>query len=212
MNFRQNGIALLMSLVVLLVLSLLATSSMQNSVMQERMSNASREGLIALEAAEAAMREIEDNLEKLTSLDNFGELTEDKKNNIKNINNKTGWYQAGFAPPVLDDATWADSDSSPSLKATAIDGIEPRYFIEYRGGVAVQPGAASDRTVRNLNFEGTGDSAGGGGAAGPGDSEISVQAESMRIVVMAKGPSGESRTIVESYYFISANNIESSEG
>lgn len=209
MNFKQNGIALLMSLVVLLVLSLLATSSMQNSVMQERMSNASREGLIALEAAEAAMREIEDTLEGLTSLDNFGELSEDEKSNI---NNKKGWYQAGFAPPVLDDATWAEGTSSPSLKATGIDGIEPRYFIEYRGGVAVQPGAASDRTVRNLNFEGTGDSAGGGGAAGPGDSEISIQAESMRIVVMAKGPSGESRTIVESYYFISANNIESSEG
>lgn len=182
-----------MSLIILLALSLLATSSMQNSVMQERMSNASREGLITLEAAEAALREVEDSLEGLTNLNDFGTAS--------------GWYQTGDAPAVLSKDTW---DSDGVLTANAIDGLEPKYFIEYLGRVSVLPGSMSgDRTVRNLNFEGSGDSSGGGGAAGPGDAEISIEAESMRIVVMATGPSEQSRRIIESYYFISANNIES---
>ncbi|MBU2952351.1 hypothetical protein KO499_00935 [Marinobacter sp. F3R08] len=208
MMYRQKGIALLMSLIILLVLSLLATSSMQNSVMQERMSNSSREGLITLEAAEAALREIEDSLESLDSLENFGELNEDEDDYSSDP--EDGWHWAGFAPPVLDDATWEDDELV--LKADPVDGLEPKYFIEYLGRVSVLPGAVGDRSLRNLNFEGTGDTYGGGGAAGPGDSEISVQAESMRIVVMAIGPSEQSRKIIESYYFISANNIESSEG
>ena len=194
MMYRQKGIALLMSLIILLVLSLLATSSMQNSVMQERMSNSSREGLITLEAAEAALREIEDNLEGLNSLENFGEVNADGDSYTKNPAN--GWHYAGLAPPVLDDATW-ESDELV-LKANPVDGLEPSYFIEYLGRVSVLPGATGDRTVRNLNFEGTGDASGGGGAAGPGDSEMSIQAESMRIVVMANGPSGQSRKIIES--------------
>jgi len=205
---RQKGIALLMSLIILLVLSLLATSSMQNSVMQERMSNSSREGLITLEAAEAALREIEDSLEGLDSLENFGEVNDDGDSYTENPEN--GWHYAGLAPPVLDDATWKSEELV--LKTNSVDGLEPRYFIEYLGRVSVLPGAVGDRSLRNLNFEGTGDKYGGGGAAGPGDSEISIQAESMRIVVMAIGPSEQSRKIIESYYFISANNIESSEG
>ncbi|WP_372965498.1 PilX N-terminal domain-containing pilus assembly protein [Marinobacter sp.] len=192
---REKGIALLMSLIILLALSLLATSSMQNSVMQERMSNASREGLITLEAAEAALREVEDSLEGLTNLNDFGTAS--------------GWYQTGDAPAVLSDDTWSEN-SDEVLVANSIDGLEPKYFIEYLGRVSVLPGSMSgDRTVRNLNFEGSGDSSGGGGAAGPGDAEISIEAESMRIVVMATGPSEQSRRIIESYYFISANNIES---
>ncbi|WP_417536845.1 pilus assembly PilX family protein [Methylophaga sp.] len=197
---REKGVALLMSLVILLVLSLLATSSMQNSVMQERMSNSSREGLITLEAAEAALREVEDGLEGLTTLSNFGDDDGD--------GNAAGWYWTGYAPAVLSEGTWSDEDKV--LTASSVDGLEPKYFIEYLGRVFVLPSSmAGDRTVRNLNFEGAGDTSGGGGAAGPGDAEISIEAESMRIVVMAVGPSGQSRRIIESYYFISANNIES---
>ena len=39
-----------MSLVILLVLSLLALSGMQGSIMQERMTTAQRDGMLALEA------------------------------------------------------------------------------------------------------------------------------------------------------------------
>ncbi|MDY6799410.1 MAG: PilX N-terminal domain-containing pilus assembly protein [Pseudomonadota bacterium] len=194
MIHRQKGVALLMSLVILLVLSLLATSSMQNSIMQERMSTSSREGLMALEAAETALREIEENLEGLTTLTAFGA--------------STGLYDTGDAPGVFDSATWTDSKNA--LAATEVDGITPRYFVEYRGPVSLTRDGqgGNGKYLLNLNFEGTGNRDGGGGAAGPGESDIMGKAESMRIVVMAQGPSEQSRKIIEAYYFVSAKNFE----
>ncbi len=197
---RQKGVALLMSLVILLVLSLLATSSMQNSIMQERMSTSSREGLLALEAAEAALREVEEDLEGLTSLNGFG--------------SSNGMHDKGDAPAVFDSATW--TTDSKSLSASEVDGITPRYFVEYRGPVSLTADAASGggagAFIVNLNFEGKGKLGGGGGAAGtagPGGADLTGKAESMRIVVMAQGPSDQSRKIIEAYYFVSAGNFES---
>ncbi|HCW92024.1 MAG TPA: hypothetical protein DHU56_18550 [Marinobacter sp.] len=194
MIHRQKGVALLMSLVILLVLSLLATSSMQNSIMQERMSTSSREGLMALEAAETALREIEENLEGLTALTKFG--------------TSKGFYDKGDAPGVFDSATWTAPKNA--LAATEVDGITPRYFVEYRGPVSLTRDGqgANGEYLLNLNFEGKGNRDGGGGAAGPGGSDIMGKAESMRIVVMAQGPSEQSRKIIEAYYFVSAKNFE----
>lgn len=201
MLYRQKGAALLMSLVILLVLSLLATSSMQNSIMQERMSTSTREGLMALEAAEAALREVEEQLEGLDSLDNFGSDT--------GSGNDDGWFYTGFAPAVFDDSTWGPGKKS--LEASEIDGITPRYFIEYRGPVELtRAGQGADgEYLLNLNFEGKGNRDGGGGTAGPGGSDIMGKAESMRIVVMAEGPSEQSRKVIEAYYFVSAKNMQS---
>jgi len=200
MLYRQKGAALLMSLVILLVLSLLATSSMQNSIMQERMSTSTREGLMALEAAEAALREVEEQLEGLESLDNFG--------NDTGAGNSDGWFYTGFAPGVFDGSTWISDEKS--LVASEIDGIAPRYFIEYRGPVELTRSAqgGDGKYLLNLNFEGKGNRDGGGGTAGPSGSDIMGKAESMRIVVMAEGPSEQSRKIIEAYYFISAKNLE----
>lgn len=195
MIYRQKGVALLMSLVILLVLSLLATSSMQNSIMQERMSTSSREGLMALEAAEAALREVEEDLEGLTTLTGFG--------------TSNGFHDTGEAPGVFDGATW--TTAAKSVEASEVDGITPRYFVEYRGPVSLtRDGQGADgKYLLNLNFEGKGNRDGGGGAAGPGGSDIMGRAESMRIVVMAQGPSEQSRKVIEAYFFVSAKNFES---
>lgn len=200
MIYREKGAALLMSLIILLVMSLLATSSMQNSIIQERMATSTREGVIALEAAEGALREIEKKLDGLTSLDNFGDPS--------GTGHSQGWYHVGNGPPVFDEDTW--KSATKVLTASTTNGVTPKYFIEYRGQVRLdQKGGDGEDYVRNLNFEGSGDMSGGGGAAGPGDSNIMGHAESMRIVVMATGPSGESRRLIESYYFISSKNIKS---
>lgn len=198
MIYRQKGVALLMSLVILLVLSLLATSSMQNSIMQERMSTSSREGLMALEAAEAALREVEEDLEGLTSLNGFG--------------GSNGMHDKGDAPGVFDSATWTTDSKSQS--ASEVDGITPRYFVEYRGPVSLtaETNGGTVDGIMNLNFEGKGKLSGGGGAAGtagPGGADLTGRAESMRIVVMAQGPSDQSRKIIEAYYFVSAENFGS---
>ncbi|NWO06179.1 MAG: hypothetical protein HLX50_10920 [Alteromonadaceae bacterium] len=216
MSYREKGSALLMSLVILLVLSLLATSSMQNSIMQERMSNASREGVIALEIAEATLRGLEEDLADLDTLDNFGTDSSCKNppqypDDEPTGDEAQGWYYLGNAPYVLDEETWDPNNENNEkvLQAPEIEGITPQYFIEYRGCVKLdQNNNAEGDTIRNLNFEGSGDQAGGGGAAGPGQSDMMGRAESMRIVVRATGPSEESRKIIESYYFVSSENID----
>ena len=191
----QQGVALVMSLIILLVLSLLAVSSMQGSIMQERMSTASREGSIALEAAERGLREAESVIANLNlvGMGNFGAAD--------GTGNQNGWYHIGHAPAVFDDNTWTGAGV---LNANTVDGITPQYFFEYRGLVTLQAGA-NQGSVRNLNFEGRGDAAGGSTAA-------TAEAESVRVVVMAKGPSGQSRKMIEGYYFFKPETVAAGGG
>ncbi len=186
----QSGVALMMSLVILLIMSILGASSMQGSIMQERMSTASRESALALEAAEAGLREAEAILGNLTNMNNFG--------NADGTGNANGWYHIGYAPPVFDDGTW-DNAGNEVLVGNAVDGITPRYFIEYRGLVSLNVGGA-EGSVRNLNYQGRGDAAGG-------SSSLSGDAETVRVVVMANGPSGQSRKMIESFYFFDPDQV-----
>lgn len=55
----QRGISLIVSLVLLLVVTLIATASMRGVVMQTRMSATSYDRSLAFQAAEAALREAE---------------------------------------------------------------------------------------------------------------------------------------------------------
>lgn len=115
----ERGAALILSLLLLLVLTLLAISSMQNTVMQERMVSAEREGMVSLEIAESGLRDAEIVIENLTSLAGF--------------NGTNGLYPAGEAgPDPLAAETWKGSasivgDIVPDL------GVAPRYFILHEG-------------------------------------------------------------------------------
>lgn len=161
----QHGIALLMSLVILLVLSLLALSGMQGSLMQERMASAQRDGVMALEVAETALFEVEGKLDALSDLSGFGV--------------DAGFHNIDDEPDVFDESTWTTDES---VTASAVDGITPRYFVEYMGTVVLDEDAKLPRDQGEY-----GDS---------GD----VEMEYVRIVVMAQGPSGQSRRLLESYY------------
>jgi len=57
---HARGIALLSCLLMLLLMTLLAVSAMQNNLMQERMTGNVRDRQVALQAAEAALREAEE--------------------------------------------------------------------------------------------------------------------------------------------------------
>lgn len=56
-RFAQRGSALLVSLVILLVMTLLGVQSMNSTLMEEKMSGNYRDNQLAFEAAEAALRE-----------------------------------------------------------------------------------------------------------------------------------------------------------
>lgn len=54
---RERGAALMVSLILLLILTLLGLSSVQNTTLQERMAGNYRSSVVAFEAAESALRE-----------------------------------------------------------------------------------------------------------------------------------------------------------
>jgi type IV pilus assembly protein PilX len=170
---RENGAALLMSLVILLVLTLLAVSGMQGSIMQERMTSAQREGVVALESAEAGLRQAESVLEAMSDLSSFGAVS--------------GYYDANDAdlPSPYDNSAWADSNQT--IAGTAVSGVVPRYFFEFRGPVTLEDEGELPRDLGRQQ-----------GAA-------PVEFQSARIVVMAPGPSGSGRRIIETFYVFDLN-------
>jgi len=62
---KQNGAVLIISLIMLLLLTLIATSAMQTSTLEEKMAGNLRDESLAFQAAEAALREGEKATETL---------------------------------------------------------------------------------------------------------------------------------------------------
>jgi len=173
----QRGAVLLTSLLILLVLSLLAVSSMQNSSMQERMVSAQREGYMAMEGAELALREAELAIENLASPSCFASID--------------GFYEKGTAPRggnVFDSANWTGSNSVPvavpSVNDSPLFPEQPRYLVEFVGDAQVEVGNESaDVNMTNYTHE-TG----------------ATVAKAFRIVARGTGATGASQRILEEYY------------
>lgn len=175
---RQRGAVLLTSLLILLVLTLLAISSMQNTAMQERMVQAQREGYMAMEGAELALREAEQAIDSLASPANLGNLP--------------GFYESGTGPrgtSLFDDNLWSDNTLSvavtvPTVNGSALFPEAPRYIVEYVGDASVSVGnQAADVNVTNYTHE--------TGAA---------VAKAFRIVARGTGATGDSERMLEEYY------------
>lgn len=130
-----------MSLVMLLILTILGVSSVQNTSLQERMSRNARDTNLAFQSAETAVREAETYLGTVTSLLPFQDP------------NTNGYYDAtddGDGPVDLSQFTWIADPDNPDVATdcepeasfddrdcnivdTTIDGVaaQPRYIIEF---------------------------------------------------------------------------------
>lgn len=124
---RQDGVALFMSLVMLLILTLLGLSSVQTTSMQERMSRNARDSNLAFQGAESAIKNSEVYLDTVTSLLPFQN------------NNTEGRYDAtedGDGPVDLSAFDW-DTASNNSRQFNAVDieigsvVKEQKYIIEF---------------------------------------------------------------------------------
>ena len=132
---KQKGTILFISLIILIVLTVMGLASMQDSIIQEKMTAAIRDSQVAHEGAEAGLIYIEQNVvETLTSTAAFDD---------------TGClYQQTNAPRQNDDGTWP-ADLWSSAKSCVADGINtrsgddtgksgslaspPRYFVTLVG-------------------------------------------------------------------------------
>jgi type IV pilus assembly protein PilX len=116
----QTGSALIVALIFLLLMTLLGTSAMQSSTMQERMASNWRDWNLAFQSAEAGLREGEQFLLDTVALPEF-----DDTNGLYEVNSpdRPAWPGSPMSVGVGDVISYA---------GTPLAGVaeQPRYFIE----------------------------------------------------------------------------------
>jgi type IV pilus assembly protein PilX len=115
---RQKGAALILALIFLLLMTLLSTSSMRTSTMQERMAGNMRDWNLGFQSAEAALRQAE---EYLMVNDVFPDF--DDTGGLYQINSSARPVWVGDAP----------SDGGGYIAyPTDVPGVSqrPKYYIE----------------------------------------------------------------------------------
>ncbi|MEL6300417.1 MAG: PilX N-terminal domain-containing pilus assembly protein [Pseudomonadota bacterium] len=130
---KQSGVVMVIALIALLLLSLIGTTSIKSSTIQERISGNLRDQDLAFQAAEAALHDAEDFLRSITTLAAF--------------NNVAGLYTTDNAPDVY--TAWpADARAYAGGTFGALKEVSdmPQYIIEIRGTVDESANAALNLT------------------------------------------------------------------
>lgn len=129
---RQRGVALFISLVLLLVLTIIGVSSVQTTSLEVRMTGNEHNAMLAFQAAESALRDAEDQLENIVSTVVF------------TANGNAGLYSAA---QLGTDENWQDANvwtgGNSIVAATNVDGVseQPRYIIEHIASVLLEDNA-----------------------------------------------------------------------
>ena len=116
---RQRGVVLFMSLIMLMVMTLIGVTAMQNSSMEEKMVSNVRDTDLSFQAAEAALREAETSLQAAVLKEFDG--------------SNTGLYQPttrGSEPLWELSSTWSGAGSLAYTGSLAYVSAPPRYIIE----------------------------------------------------------------------------------
>jgi type IV pilus assembly protein PilX len=138
----QRGAILVVSLMLLLVLTIIGVSSMQGTALEESMSYATRDRTIALQSAEAALREAETWIETIAS--------------PAALTGTNGLYRRADAIPNYNtSATWLPANNTNYVTATAPTGSNSaKYMVKEIGLI---PGVQG-----SMNLTGYGENKGSG--------------------------------------------------
>ncbi|MEO1750953.1 PilX N-terminal domain-containing pilus assembly protein [Thiofaba sp. EF100] len=136
---HQQGAALIVALILLLIMTILGLSSIRTTVMDEKMTAASYDRSLAFQAAEAALRAGEavalaqsTASPKNSAFPNAGLYTDSDSN----CNTSPCNAQGLCAQPDPDcDARWLDSTFNNWANAAKVNDLAgtPQYFVEYLG-------------------------------------------------------------------------------
>ena len=120
---KQSGVALFISLVLLLVLTIAGVSAVQTTTLEERMARNSHDSMMAFQSAESALRQAENWLE--ANINSVAGFTNAGTNGL--------WTTAQFAEDDrwLDDAVWTGNTSVVVAAAVPDVAQQPRYIIEW---------------------------------------------------------------------------------
>jgi type IV pilus assembly protein PilX len=116
-NIKQQGVALIISLIILLVLTIIGVQSMNTSILEERMAGNYRDKKMAFEASESALKAAGDFLSLQSTIP------------VANASGSNGIYTFGSAN-IRSGAFWQGIANQNSLTGLA-EG--PKYIIEERG-------------------------------------------------------------------------------
>jgi type IV pilus assembly protein PilX len=138
---RQSGVVMAVSLILLLVITLIAVSSMRGTMLEEKMAGNSLDRNLAFQSTESAIREAEISIEGVASLGGF--------------DGSAGLFGLADAEPdFANSATWINANQS----VVAVDAFgayaEPQYYVKHFTTVVGTEGA--------LNMSGYGDNKGTG--------------------------------------------------
>ena len=137
----QRGAVLIVSLVMLLVITLIAVSSMQGTVLEEKMAGNTKDRNLAFQTTESGIREAENYIESVVSLGAFS--------------GTGGLY--GFAsaqPYYAGSTTWSDPANHVVAGSDYGSYEAPKYYIKHFTTVKGTEGA--------MNMSGYGDNKGSG--------------------------------------------------
>jgi type IV pilus assembly protein PilX len=137
----QRGAVLVVSLIMLLVITVIAVSSMQGTVLEEKMAGNTKDRNLAFQTTESGIREAENFIESIVSMGSF--------------DGTGGLYGFASAPPdYASTTTWTDSAQHVVATSTYGSYEAPRYFIKHFTTVKGTEGA--------MNMSGYGDNKGTG--------------------------------------------------
>ncbi|WP_193166328.1 pilus assembly PilX family protein [Microbulbifer hainanensis] len=169
---RQKGAVLVVCLIVLMVLTMIGVSAARTVLLEEKMTFASRDATVALEVAEALVRQGEVYVDGLSTTGDF---------------DKINWLHTEEGGPdnMLDSATWTNANSiEREVDMEGADGqpLKGRIYIELSGN------ADKEDPADSITVGGYGQSTGGG--------EIKV----FRIVALGQGIADGTERIIVSHY------------
>lgn len=122
----QAGVALFISLVLLLVLTIIGVSAVQSTSLEVRMARNDYDSLLAFQAAESALRDGEAVVEVLPGLGGFTDTGVNGLWTIAPMGETARWE---------DPAVWAGANSIAANSAMNEVATQPRYIIEHVASV-----------------------------------------------------------------------------
>ena len=133
-NFtNQKGTALLISLIILVIMTILGLSAMSNTVLESKMATNAQQRQIAYQAAEKALRDAETWL--ATNINTDVDV-------VANFSDSGALYHSrsyGSLKHLQNTTNWTDASSVQALGLSNVGGNNPRYIIEYIGRVQRAP-------------------------------------------------------------------------
>ena len=151
----QRGSALVVSLMILMVMTILGITAMGSTTLEERMANNNRQHQLAFQSAESALRDAENwlatNVTNLASLNQFDGTVPGLYTLRPPI---VGMTTVPLAPSfdIDDDADWLAAGTTVQGSALSSVAVQPRYLIEYMGRVGQPPLNYTDPDVRQYAF------------------------------------------------------------